>query len=374
MRPFAKRASALLCGLSVILIATRPALSQETVMIGVAVPLTGPLAPLGAGIEAGVRAAATQLNDAGGVQGATVTVEVMDDGCDEDRAEAVANQLAGAGVVMVVGHLCSAPAIVAAPVYASERIIQIAPGAPDAAYTEAAPGIGTFRLYPRWDAQAAAITDFLASTFATSTIAIVDDRTSYGRSMATAVRNGLTERGLTAVVNESYFRSELDPAALAARLTVAGAGVVFAAGDPAEMGALRNDLAAAGIDVPFVTGDVGADPAFRAAAANNADGTIFAFPPELAEAPAAADAVAALTAAATAANNAALYGFAALEVWAAAVRSAGVLSFEAVATALHEEVFTTAVGLIDFNDIGEANVAGWTIQIWQNGNRAAYGP
>ncbi|MGE0459611.1 MAG: branched-chain amino acid ABC transporter substrate-binding protein, partial [Bauldia sp.] len=351
-----------------------PTHAQETVTIGVAVPLSGPLAPLGAEIEAGVRAAAAQLNDAGGVRGMNVAVEAIDDGCAEERALAVANRLAGAGVVMVVGHLCSAPAIAAAPVYVGERIIQIAPGAPDPAYTEEARGTGTFRLHARSDAEAGVVTEFLAATFPTATIAIIDDRTSYGRSLATGVRDGLAARGLTAIVSQSYFRSELDPAALADRLRAAGVGVVFAAGDPAEMAALRNDLVAAGIDAPFVTGDVAADPAFLAGAGDNADGVIFTFPPDYAAAPAAAVPVAALAAAGAIAGNAALTGFAAVEVWADAVQAAENLDYEDVAAAIEAGVFTTALGTIAFNDIGEADVAGWIVQVWEDGIHTPYQP
>src|SRR5262245_52265208 len=110
--------------------------AEAQIRVAVAGPMTGSLAPLGRQMRIGVEAAVAEINAAGGLLGQQILVQVMDDGCSEERAPAIANQIAGAGVVFVVGHLCSAPAMAAAAVYTAERIVNIAPGAPDPRFTE----------------------------------------------------------------------------------------------------------------------------------------------------------------------------------------------------------------------------------------------
>ena len=80
----------------------------DTIKIGVAQPLSGPIGSLGQDLLNGVNLAVAELNKAGyTVDGKRVTLEVVavDDKSDAATGKAVAQQLVDAGVVAVIGHL-----------------------------------------------------------------------------------------------------------------------------------------------------------------------------------------------------------------------------------------------------------------------------
>ncbi|MEZ4128477.1 ABC transporter substrate-binding protein, partial [Salmonella enterica] len=101
----------------------------DTIKIGVAQPLSGPLAALGQDMLNGVRLAVDELNQSGfKVDGKRVTLEVVaqDDRADAATGKTVAQQLVESGVVAVIGHLNSGVSIEAAPIYAAQGIPQLA--------------------------------------------------------------------------------------------------------------------------------------------------------------------------------------------------------------------------------------------------------
>src|SRR5688572_5834884 len=100
-----------------------------TVKIGVAQPMSGPLAALGQDMKNGVQLAVDELNAEGyKIDGKPVTLEVvaLDDKASADEGRKVAQTLVDAGVVAVVGHLNSGVSIAAAPVYAEHGVAQLA--------------------------------------------------------------------------------------------------------------------------------------------------------------------------------------------------------------------------------------------------------
>ena len=101
----------------------------DTVKIGVAQPMTGPLAALGADMKNGVQLAVDELNAKGfKIDGKPVKLEIVavDDKSNAERGKEVAKILVDAKVVAVVGHLNSGVSIAAAPVYAEAGIAQMA--------------------------------------------------------------------------------------------------------------------------------------------------------------------------------------------------------------------------------------------------------
>ena len=101
----------------------------DTVRIGVAQPLSGPLAALGQDLLNGVMLAVKELNANNfSVDGKRVALEVVtvDDKADAEVGKQVAQQLVDGGICAVIGHLNSGVSIAAAPIYAGKGIAQIA--------------------------------------------------------------------------------------------------------------------------------------------------------------------------------------------------------------------------------------------------------
>lgn len=335
--------------------------------IAVVGPMSGTLSMLGRQIADGASAAVAAINQAGGVLGEELVLDIVDDACAEDRADALANQLAGAGVVLVVGHLCSAPAIAAAEVYAAEGIIQIAPGAPDPRFTDERPGPGVFRMFGRSDHQAIVAGAFLADLPEENRIAVIDDLSPYGVRLADAVEAHLTEAGRPPALVRSYSVAEAGFAELVSLLIGSGIEAVFVGGNATDIAALRLEMAARDYRPLLIGGDVLALPVFGEIAGAEADGVLFTYQPDPRAEPTATDAVAAIEEAGGNAGGFALYAYAAVEVWAAAAEAAGTAVYAAVADALAAVTFDTALGEVGFADNGDFTLPGWVLYQWQEG-------
>jgi branched-chain amino acid transport system substrate-binding protein len=103
--------------------------AEADIRIGIAGPMTGPIAWFGEQYLRATELAVENLNADGGVLGQKVELILGDDFCDPDQAGAVARKLAGDGVAFVAGHWCSHSAIPASKVYEETGILMIAPGA-----------------------------------------------------------------------------------------------------------------------------------------------------------------------------------------------------------------------------------------------------
>lgn len=177
---------------------------DDTIRIGVAQPLSGPLAPLGKDMLNGVQMAVDEANAAGyAVKGKRVKIElaVVDDAATPDKAPVVAQQLVDQQVVGVIGHLNSGCSIPAAPVYAAASIPQFAIST-NPKYTEL--GLKTtFRLVANDLAQGKAMGSYVIDDLKAQRVAILDDGTLYGKGLAAEARKAMEARKLKPVFQAS---------------------------------------------------------------------------------------------------------------------------------------------------------------------------
>ena len=191
--------------------------AQAEIKISTAGPMTGPYASFGEQMKRGAEMAVADLNKAGGVLGQQVTLLIGDDACDPKQAVAVANKFISDGVVFVAGHFCSGSSIPASAVYAEEGILQISPASTNPALTEAAHANGwnnVHRVCGRDDAQGIVAGKFLASKYAGKKVAILHDKTAYGKGLADETKKNMNAAGLTETMYEAYTAGEKDYSAL----------------------------------------------------------------------------------------------------------------------------------------------------------------
>ena len=199
----------------------------DTLKIGVAQPLSGPLAALGQDLLNGVNLAVGELNKGNySIDGKRVTLEVVavDDKADAVTGKAVAQQLVDAGVVAVIGHLNSGVSIEAAPIYGAKDIPQIAIST-NPRFTQL--GLATtFRMVANDGLQARAIGSFAASQFGASRYAALDDGTPYGKGLTDGATEQLKAEKKQVVLRESFDDKTVAFDDLAAKLKEAGIEVV----------------------------------------------------------------------------------------------------------------------------------------------------
>ena len=171
------------------------AAARADMTIAVVGPMTGQYAAFGAQYRAGAEMAVEDINAAGGVLGEKLSLEIGDDACDPKQAVAVANQLAGKRVKFVAGHFCSGSSIPASKVYAEEGILQISPASTNPQLTEQ--GLSNvFRVCGRDDQQGTVAGDYLAKNYKGKKIAIIHDKTAYGKGLADETKKQLNKRGV----------------------------------------------------------------------------------------------------------------------------------------------------------------------------------
>ncbi len=335
--------------------------------------MSGNLSAFGKQMRDGAAAAVADINAAGGVNGEPLSLQVMDDACDAKTADAVANQLAGKGAVMVAGHLCLNASLAAASVYVANRMVEISPGTTWPAYTDERPGAGIYRLAGRDDQQGRVAGDYLASHFADKAIAVVDDRSPYGKELADATRRAMNAAGKREAFTDEYDAGQRDFSGLIGRLQAANIDALYIGGYPTEAGLIARQIRDAGLSLAILGGDALVTTEYSDVAGDAADGTLVTFPPDARKSASAADVVKAFRDRGVEPEGYVLPAYAAVQVWTAAARAAGSTSFDAVVKAIDDGHFATVLGGVSFDAHGDMSLPGFVIYQWRNGHIAPAG-
>ncbi|HEU4987692.1 MAG TPA: branched-chain amino acid ABC transporter substrate-binding protein [Rhizobiaceae bacterium] len=337
------------------------------IIIATAGPMTGQYASFGEQMKAGAEQAVADINEAGGVNGEMLKLEVGDDACDPKQAVAVANQFAGQGVVFVAGHFCSGSSIPASQVYAEEGIIQISPASTNPDFTEKRPGPGIYRVCGRDDQQGEVAGKFLVENFGDKKVAFVHDKTAYGKGLADATMAAYEAAGGKPALYEAYTAGEKDYSALVSKLKQEGIGVLYVGGYHTEAGLMARQMRQQGMDTVLVSGDALVTDEYWAITGEAGEGTLMTFSPDPRKNEEAKPVVEELLAAGKTAEGYALYTYAAIQAWADAVKTAGSTDYDAVVAALDEGKFKTVLGELEFDDKGDVTLPGYVFYEWKDG-------
>jgi branched-chain amino acid transport system substrate-binding protein len=341
--------------------------ARADITIATAGPMTGQYASFGAQMRAGAEQAVADLNKAGGVLGQKLVLEVGDDACDPKQAVAVANQLAGKGVALVAGHFCSGSSIPASSVYNDAGIVQISPASTNPKFTDERAGPGIFRVCGRDDQQGQVAGAFLAKTFAGKNIAIIDDKSAYGKGLADETRKNLNAAGKKEVLDESYNAGEKDYTALVSKLKAANVDVLYVGGYHTEAGLILRQMRDQGMKTILVSGDALVTDEYWQITGDAGEGTLMTFSPDPRKNPGAKPVVDALTAAGKTAEGYALYTYAAIQAWAQAVTAAKSTDFQKVVAELNKDSFKTVLGDLKFDKKGDVTLPGYIVYKWSKG-------
>src|ERR1700732_4576464 len=173
---------------------TGAAWGQDTT-VGVAGPMTGGEATFGRQMNNGAEMAVADINAAGGVLGKKLKLEVGDDACDPKQARSVGEKFAGR-VPFVAGHYCSSSSIPASEAYAEGNVLQITPASTNPLFTER--GLwNVARVCGRDDQQGLVAAEFIAKNYKGKNIAILNDKTTYGKGLADETKKALNKVGFT---------------------------------------------------------------------------------------------------------------------------------------------------------------------------------
>ncbi|MBL4876218.1 MAG: branched-chain amino acid ABC transporter substrate-binding protein [Cohaesibacteraceae bacterium] len=361
---------ALLAGVAMAVAFTATA-AQADIVIAAAGPMTGQYATFGAQMRAGAQLAVDDINAAGGINGEKVVLEIGDDACDPKQAVAVANQFVGKEVVFVAGHFCSGSSIPASNVYAEEGILMITPASTNPKVTDERPGDNILRFAGRDDAQGAVAGAYIVSNFAGKNVAILHDKTAYGKGLADETKKSMEALGHKAALYEAFTAGEKDYTALVSKLKGEGIDVAYLGGYHTEAGLIVRQMRDQGMNTILMSGDALATDEFWQISGEAGAGTLMTFPPDPRDTPSAAGIVKSFRDNGVEPEGYTVYTYATVMVWADAAKAAASTDVDAVVAVLNSTTFNTAFGDVSFNDIGDATLDGYIVYQWKAG---AYKP
>ena len=343
--------------------------AAEDLLIGTAGSVTGQYAIFGEQMTRGAEMAVADINAAGGVLGNRLVLEIGDDACEAKQAVAVANQMVNKGVAFVAGHFCSSTSIPASEVYYEEGILQISPASTNPLLTEQGYE-NVFRTCGRDDQQGLVAGNFLARVFPGQRIAILHDKTAYGKGLADETKKALNAAGVEEALYEAYTAGEKDYTALVSKLKAEEIDVIYLGGYHTEAGLIVRQADSQGLDATLVSGDALVTEEFWSITGDAGEGTLFSFSPDPTKNEAAAEVVARFMEQGYKPEGYTLYTYAAIQVFAQAAEAAGSTDIDALVEQMRTLTFDTVLGELTFDGKGDVALPGYVFYEWTDG---AYG-
>ncbi len=236
------------------MILSLPALAADTVLIGLAGPLTGPSARIGKDLENGAQLAIADANaQKPTLNGKPVTFKLVseDDQSDPRTAVAVAQRLVDEGVAGVVGHWNTGTSIPAARIYHDAGIAQVAPVATGHGYTQQ--GFNTsFRVMGHDDDGGNYAGQYAVKTLKAKRIAVIDDRTAFGQGLADEFIKSLQAQGVQPVAREYVDDKTVDFSAVLTTVRSKNADLIFFGGVDSQAAPLARKLKQLGMNAQLM--------------------------------------------------------------------------------------------------------------------------
>jgi len=356
--------------LSAIALATSLALSgaaEAQIKVGVGGPLTGPNAAFGAQIKNGAEQAAADINAAGGIMGQKIELVFGDDVSDPKQGVSVANKFTGEGVKFVIGHFNSGVSIPASDVYAENGMLQISPASTNPNFTERKLW-NVFRTCGRDDQQGEVAGKYIAANFKGKKIAIVHDKTTYGKGLADETKKAMNGLGIKEVLYEGVNTGEKDFSALVSKIKASDTDVVYWGGLHTEGGLILRQMRDQGVKSLLMGADGIATDEFAAIGGPGTEGTLMTFAPDPQKRPEAAAVVKTFLAKNFKPESYTLYSYAALQILQQAIEATKSMDPKKVAEAIRAgKPYKTVIGDLAYDKKGDITRLDYTMYTWKKG-------
>ena len=335
------------------------------VKFGMAGPITGPSAATGAQMKNGVEQAAIDINAAGGILGQKITVSYGDDVSDPKQGVSVANKFAADGVKFVIGDYNSGVTIPSSEVYQENGILQITPASTNPTVTERKMW-NIFRVCGRDDQQGAVAGEYILKHFKGKKIAIVHDKTTYGKGLADETKKAITKGGMKEVLYEGVNTGEKDFSALVSKIKSSGADLVYWGGLYTEGGLIVRQMRDQGVKAPLMGGDGITSDEFASVGGPGVEGTLMTYGPDPRSKPEAKKVVEEFRAKKFEPEAYTLYSYAGVQIIKQAAEAAKSLDPKKVAEKMHSGLhFKTVLGDISYDKKGDITKLDYVMYIWK---------
>ncbi|MGZ9019059.1 MAG: ABC transporter substrate-binding protein [Rhodoplanes sp.] len=346
--------------------------AQDAVKVGFHAPLTGFAAADGKSAKQGAELAVQKANATGGINGKQIELVVYDDEGKPENAIPLANKLIGQDKVAVaVSGGYSGPTRAAAPVFQRAGVPYISAYAIHPDITRA--GDFVFRTGMMGEVQGRAGAKLVADQLKKKRVSIVAVNNDFGQALTAGFKDAAPKFNLEVIKEHTFAMPDRQFGPLVAQVKSDNPDVIYAPGYFFNAGPLVAQLRAAGVNATII-GQEGYDSQrFIEIAGKAADGVIITTSLDRdSQDPATRtfiddyektfkDRVDMVAASGNAAMTVAIEG----------LRKAG-SDGKAVRDAIRANEFTTAIGKLSFNDLGEVKKA-VQVQVVKDGEFHRYG-
>jgi branched-chain amino acid transport system substrate-binding protein len=219
----------------------------------------------------------------------------------------------------------------------------------------------------RDDQQGVVGADYIADHFKGKAIAVVDDKSQYGKGLADFARKRLKERGASVVINESINAGDKDFSALISKMKQAKVEVIYFGGYHTEAGLIVRQAHDQGLTATLEAGDALTSQEFWSIAGSAGAGTLMTFDADPRKSPIAASVVATFRKGGYDPEGYTLYTYAAIQIFAHAATQAKSTKLADLLNVMHSAQFETVLGPIAFDAKGDVTTPAYKVYAWKDG-------
>lgn len=226
--------------------------SSEEIVIGVALPTTGGSAVLGEPMTQGIEMAIDAINEAGGINGATVRIVQEDTGADDETALNAFNRITSSNPAAVIGFPVSTQGF-AVMTQVERTGIPVIMGGTNSKLAEGGDWVFSMTSHDGITTRAAA--QFAVDELKVSKVALLRESGELGTGASQILHESADELGFEILDEEIFASGDVDLTTQANNLRASGAEMLFIYGQQADYIVAANALATAGVKLPsFVAG------------------------------------------------------------------------------------------------------------------------
>ena len=346
------------------------AAEEGTIKIGVAGAHSGDLASYGIPTVRAATLVVEERNEQfGGIDGKKIELLVEDDVCKPEIATNTATKLVSDGADVVIGHICSGATKAALGIYKDQNLVTMSPSATNPALTQSGDYPNFYRTIASDDAQARLQVDFAMKELGLKKLAVIHDKGDYGKGLAEFAKKFIEDaEGAEVVLYEGVTPGAVDYSAVVQKVKRSDAdGVIFGGYHP-EASKIVMQMRKKKMDIPFISDDGVKDDTFIKVAGEYAEDVYATGPRDTSKNPIAKKAVE---------QHKAKYGedpgafflnaYAAAMALLNAIDVAGSTDYDGITKALQSEYVATPLGIIRFDERGDAIGIGFSMYQVQKG-------
>ena len=344
----------------------------EPIKLGVAGAHSGDLASYGIPSVRAAQLVVKHRNAMNGVNGRQIDVLVEDDVCKPEVATNTATKLVTEKADVVVGHICSGATKSALGIYKESGIIAMSPSATNPALTQSGDYPNFFRTIASDDAQARLQVDFALDKLGLTKLAVLHDKGDYGKGLAEFAKGFLEADGRAEVVlYEGITPGAVDYSAVVQKIKRSEAEAVIFGGYHPEASKIVTQMRKKGMDTIFISDDGVKDVTFIKVAGEFAEGVYATGPVDTSKNPIAVEAIEAHKKE-FGEDPGAFYlnAYAATQALLNAIEKSGSTDFDVLKKTLQSEWVATPLGIIKFDERGDAIGVGFAVYQVQGGSFA----